>query len=460
MNKETIINRVGKTPMVRAEGLEKELGISKIYIKLEGNNPSGQRIDRLAHLLIKDALAINKKTICVGAHGPLAKSLALISQFYDIKCVFVFPSNSKELKNKEYVRDNIEVISYGDTPSDCVVYSRELCEEKGWYNSSLGIENNILNMTALSFIAEEIQSQLKGDIDTVFSLMSYGFSTSGLALGFRQLWINQKIKRLPLLYSCTINEGNMIYESYKKDSYKVLPIEDQKNVKVTKYNRHLLNFNSSIAQDALDSIYDANGKIIGISEEELIAYTNKFKKLENIKFSIENGYAIAGFMKSAEKGLLSNGTHVIVLNDGRIDLDVRKVERNEVDLSTDEIVDLLDHWLMEYTDPKYEIKDALQSAFEDGFVLMSYYNNELAGMTVVVNTGFDNFIPTYHLAYIATKRTIKGRGIATQLLNKAIELSNGNISLHVERDNNRAIKLYEKMGFEKSYLRMIHRARS
>jgi len=164
-------------------------------------------------------------------------------------------------------------------------------------------------------------------------------------------------------------------------------------------------------------------------------------------------------MKHAESGKLKDGTHVIVLNDGRIDLDVRKVEKEELDISMDTIVGHLDEWLMEYTDPLYEIKDALESAFEDGFVVMAYYNSQLAGITVVVNTGFESFIPTYHLGYIATKRTIKGRGIATQLLNKAIELSQGNISLHVERDNNRAIKLYEKMGFEKSYLRMIHRAR-
>lgn len=459
MNKNTIISMVGKTPLVRAEGLEKKLGISKIYLKLEGNNPSGQRIDRLAYLLIKDALSVNKKTICIGANVILAKSLALISEFFHIKCVFVFPTNSKKLKYRSFEKENIQVIEYGTNQDDCIRYSKELCEKNNWYNSNLGVENNILNMTALSFIAQEIQSQLKGDIDTVFSLMSYGFSVTGLALGFRQLWITEEIKKLPALYSCTINNGNSIYESFKKNSPKIIPLEE-KGIKVTKYNKHLLNYNSSIAQDALDSLYDARGKVIGITEEELIHYTEKFKKIENIKFSTENGYTIAGFIKSVEEGHLSNGTHIILLNDGRVDLDVRRVEKRDLDMSTDDIVHILNQWMMEYTDPLYEMKDALEAAFDKGFVLMAYYNNELAGITVVINTGFENFIPTYHLGYIATKRTIKGRGIATQLLTKAIELSKGNISLHVERENNRAIRLYEKMGFEKSYLRMIHKSRS
>ncbi|WP_028308893.1 pyridoxal-phosphate dependent enzyme [Desulfitibacter alkalitolerans] len=456
MSKSIVVNMVGKTPLVRAEKLESKLGISKIYLKLEGNNPSGQRIDRLTYLLIKDAMDINKRTICTGTDGALAKSLALISQQYDIECVFICNVNSRVFKGKEFQRDNIRIIQHGHKQSDCIAYSKELCAKNGWYNATLGLENNILNMTALSFISDELHSQVKGEIDTVFSLMSYGFSVAGMSLGFRQLWINKKIKKLPRLYNCTINYGNVIYESFKKKSLKIIPIEDA-HVEINKYNRHLLNFNSSIAQDALDSIYDANGIITGISQEELIRYTNIFKQVENIRFSTEQGYAIAGFMKELEKGNLSKGNHVILLNDGRVNLTVRKVERDEIDISIDELVSLMDEWLMEYTDPRCEIREALHAAFEKGFVLMAYYNGELAGISVVIHTGFEDFIPTYHLGYIATKRTIKGRGIATQLLNKAIELSGGKISLHVAKDNNRAIKLYEKMGFEKAYIRMIYK---
>ncbi|PKM70366.1 MAG: GNAT family N-acetyltransferase, partial [Firmicutes bacterium HGW-Firmicutes-18] len=138
-------------------------------------------------------------------------------------------------------------------------------------------------------------------------------------------------------------------------------------------------------------------------------------------------------------------------------LNVRRVEIDELDMSIDELVSTIDEWMMEYTDPHYEIREAIQSAFQDGFVIMAFYNNQLAGVTIVIHTGFEVFIPTYHLGYIATKKSIKGRGIATQLLTKAIETSKGKISLHVERNNNRAIKLYEKMGFEKSYLRMIYK---
>ncbi|MDD2574792.1 MAG: GNAT family N-acetyltransferase [Bacillota bacterium] len=62
----------------------------------------------------------------------------------------------------------------------------------------------------------------------------------------------------------------------------------------------------------------------------------------------------------------------------------------------------------------------------------------------------------YHLAYICTKEGNKGRGIATELINEMIVLTKGKLSLHVDLDNRRAKKLYNKLGFKTSYYRMVY----
>ena len=79
------------------------------------------------------------------------------------------------------------------------------------------------------------------------------------------------------------------------------------------------------------------------------------------------------------------------------------------------------------------------------------------GICLVVHTGFENFIPTYHLAYIATKEGNKGRGIATTLISEMLELTGGNYVIAcLDLPNKRARKLYEKLGFKAKYYRMIH----
>ncbi|WP_353892583.1 pyridoxal-phosphate dependent enzyme [Proteinivorax hydrogeniformans] len=459
MSEENILkSRVGKTPLIRAKKLEEELGISKIYLKLEGGNPSGHREDRLAYLIIKDALDFGKDTICFGSFYGLGNSLAYLCQYYDINLVFVLPKKSKATKKAVLNQPNIKIIEHGKNITESVEHSNKLAEENNWYNANPGVENNVLNMSALSYIASELSTQAKEPITSVFSQMSYGFSVSGLHLGFRQLWIHDQIKKMPQLYSCTTDTGNIILQTYQEGSDKI-DLKGQEKIKTSRYNRHLVNLNSSVAQDALNAIYDTNGKMMGVSDEELVEYVSMFKKLEKIKLNTANGFPIAGFIKQAKEGKIDDGVHVILLNDGKANVEIDSVTKEEKDISNDKVVGLINDWLMEFTDPKEEIYEALDNALDKGHLLFAYHNKDLAGIAIIVGTGFEHFSAKYHLAYIATKRTIKGRGIATQLLTKAVEVTDGNLSLHVEKNNKKAIKLYEKMGFDAPYTRMLHKAK-
>ena len=117
MNDEIIKSRVGKTPLVRAKKLEDALNVGKIFLKLEGNNPSGRRADRLAYLLIKDAMLSKKQTICLGMAGDLSKSLAYLCKHYNLKCVFVFPKKTRLLKSMIFDTSYVDIIHYGNTES-------------------------------------------------------------------------------------------------------------------------------------------------------------------------------------------------------------------------------------------------------------------------------------------------------------------------------------------------------
>jgi len=384
-------------------------------LKLEGNNPSGYRIDRLTYVLIKDALRLNKKTICLSIGANFAKSLAFLSQFYNMNCVFVVP-NSDEYKNNElFDKPNIEFIEFGNSSEDRSEEVIKLCIKNGWYNANPGMNNSMISNIAYSKVAEELYSKIKGEVDSVYLQSKYGYSLGGLDLGFRQLWVANELKKIPILNSCT---------------------NDIKNV-----------------------VNDTVGKLIELTDKEVNYYVSEFEKIENIKLTAKNGYSIAGFMKEAEEKKLSNGNHVILLNDGTIDIDVRQVTKED-GVDGNEIINSVNKWLNEFTDPMCEIEEAYANAVQKGFIIAAFNNNEICGIGIVVNFGFQYFASKYHLAYIATNDKIEGSGIATMILNEAVELSEGNISLHVERTNLGAIKLYEKMGFKDYYSRMIHLSKS
>ncbi|RSK39840.1 GNAT family N-acetyltransferase [Mangrovimonas spongiae] len=125
----------------------------------------------------------------------------------------------------------------------------------------------------------------------------------------------------------------------------------------------------------------------------------------------------------------------------------------------DIIINFLHAHLQEFGDDKKDIAKCLDYAVKDnisaqgGFVLVIKDKEGIQGITIINETGMDGYIPENILVYIAVHQNARGKGIGKQLMQKAIDLTNGDIALHVE-PNNPAIHLYEKLGFENKYLEM------
>ena len=123
-----------------------------------------------------------------------------------------------------------------------------------------------------------------------------------------------------------------------------------------------------------------------------------------------------------------------------------------------EITNFLHQHLGKYRDDKESIQACLEYAFSKsagtgGFAVLAKLEGRIVGATVVNTTGMKGYIPSNTLVYIATAEDLRGRGIASTLLNKVQKICKGGIALHVEPDNP-AKHLYEKLGFRHKYLEM------
>ena len=165
-------------------------------------------------------------------------------------------------------------------------------------------------------------------------------------------------------------------------------------------------------------------------------------------------YKRQAFIKKAQQGLLKSGKHLVILNDARSEVEVCEIKSFK-EKSKDDFINMIGTWLSPYNDSVAETLDAIEKAMREGFLLIAKRNGEEQGICIIVNMGFERFIPTYHLAYIGVKSGNKGRGVASEMIKRAIEVTYGNLSLHVDLDNKRAKKLYSKMGFKHVYDRMI-----
>ncbi len=133
-------------------------------------------------------------------------------------------------------------------------------------------------------------------------------------------------------------------------------------------------------------------------------------------------------------------------------------EQKPTDEEYTSIANFLKRHLEEYGDALADIKKAMDFALtmEDSFggkIIVKYLDEQIVGAVVINQTGMKDYIPENILVYIAVHHDYRGRKLGKELMNKAIEVSEGNIALHVEPDNP-AKFLYEKIGFTNKYLEM------
>jgi ribosomal-protein-alanine N-acetyltransferase len=88
-----------------------------------------------------------------------------------------------------------------------------------------------------------------------------------------------------------------------------------------------------------------------------------------------------------------------------------------------------------------------------GNIIIGFDEGKIVGLTILNNTGMNGYIPENILVYIAVDGSKRGKGYGKQIMQKAIEITEGAIALHVEPDNP-AKGLYEKLGFTNKYLEM------
>ncbi|TXD48293.1 GNAT family N-acetyltransferase [Polaribacter sp. IC073] len=127
-------------------------------------------------------------------------------------------------------------------------------------------------------------------------------------------------------------------------------------------------------------------------------------------------------------------------------------------LYIDKITNFLHQHLEKCEDDKSAIRKSLLYAAKEipslgGYAFVVEDKGTIVGATIINKTGMSEYQSENLLAYLVVHKEFRNKGIATKLLNEAIDYCNGNITLHINRKND-AIELFEKNGFESKKIQM------
>ena len=114
--------------------------------------------------------------------------------------------------------------------------------------------------------------------------------------------------------------------------------------------------------------------------------------------------------------------------------------------------------LKPFEDPVTDILSGIEYALSSepgkgGFVLIAESAGRLAGALVMLRTGMRGYVPENLLLFVAVSPSLRGKGIGVRLVREAVQVSDGDVKLHVEHANP-AKRLYDRLGFTNKYAEM------
>lgn len=280
---EDIINlEVGDTGLYRAKSLEREVDMRQLFIKYEGDNPTGTQKDRIAFAQVYDAMRREYDVVSLATCGNYGVAVALAANLAGIACKIYIPDTYNTERFDEMQVLGAEIIQLPGSYEDVVSESSMLAGKNNWYDANPGGVNTPLQITAYSQIAFEITEEL-GDAPKYCACpVSNGTLLAGIYRGFVSLYKRGKTSRIPKMIAASSTRKNPIVQSFKQGLDHCADLSPEV-IRETKYNEPLINWHSFDGEEALYAIRQSDGDAFNISDKKMKDMSTFLLKKEGLR---------------------------------------------------------------------------------------------------------------------------------------------------------------------------------
>ncbi len=300
---------VGATWLRRSRGLERDFDREGIYLKFEGDNPTGTQKDRIAFAHAEDALLRGVNTISFATCGNYGVAVALATRLAGLQCMIYVPAGYHTRRLAEMEALGATIYRPVGTYEEVVAYSTTEAAHHGWYSANPGTTNSALQLRAYSGIADELVAQLPAVPVTVAVPVSNGTLLAGIFQGFQRLHTAGRMEQLPRMVAASSTHKNPIVTSFLRGSRTCLDLDPAK-ITETDVNEPLINWHSFDGQEALDALYASGGGARHISDAKMRKMSTYLREKEALQVLPAS---TAGLIALLESEADEQGPHVAVL---------------------------------------------------------------------------------------------------------------------------------------------------
>lgn len=295
--------RVGWSPLYEELRLAELLGVKRLWVKDDGQNPTASLKDRASAMAVAKAGEAGAKVIACSSTGNAASSLAGNAAAAGLETYIFVPSRAPKGKVAQLMTFGATVISVQGSYEETFALSKAAIEKWGWYNRNAAI--NPYLSEGKKTVAFEIMEQLDWQVpDYIAISVGDGCTIAGLWKGLKDLRAIGFIDRLPRLISaqaagcCPLNRAVETGEPWKPMEENTLA--DSIAVGVPRN-----------ADKALAAIRESNGLTVNVSDQEIMAAQGLLGRMCGVFGEPAGVTGTAGVKKLCEQGVLSRNDSVV-----------------------------------------------------------------------------------------------------------------------------------------------------
>lgn len=301
----------GMTPLVHAARLGGAMGLSKLYVKDEGLNPTGSFKARGMTAAVSRAKQLGAKALAAPTAGNAGGALAAYAAAAGLPAVIVMPADTPSANVMECRAFGAQVVKLDGLISDCGKYVAERKDREGWYDvSTLKEPYRVEGKKTMGY---EVWEQFGGKLpDAIFYPTGGGVGLIGMCKAFDEMqamgWIGAERPRMVAVQA----EG-------------CAPI-----VKAWEAGRDASEFFPNAATIAsglrvpgplgdlmiLKMLKQTGGTPISVSDAEMLEAGRELARSEGIFAAPEGAATVSAARKLAASGWLKPGETVVLFNTG------------------------------------------------------------------------------------------------------------------------------------------------
>lgn len=311
-NEESIISLAeGGTGLHRCKRLGRKLGLKKLYVKNEGENPTGSFKDRGMTVAISKAKELGKKKVLCASTGNTAASLAAYSARAGMECIVLVPKGKVAGgKMLQVTIHGAKIIQVKGDFDQAFVTGLELTKRR----RELYLMNSLnpYRLEGQKTLAFEISDQLDSKTpDTVILPVGNGGNISAAWKGFTEFQQLSIAKTRPRMIGIQAEKASPIAKAVKRKENKIRPVHNPQTIATAIRIGSPVNW-----PKVLKAIKESKGTAETVTDSEILEAQRQLATLEGIFVEPASAASIAGLKKLRTNMMVDPSETIVCVTTG------------------------------------------------------------------------------------------------------------------------------------------------